>query len=75
MKQPLKAFSQIQIEEAIGKALGELTGAEYEVSIHKIESRRELMDHNTIELTVKSNYSAVLEAWQSEDVVVGEQIE
>ena len=59
MAYPLKTVTQNQIEEAIAKALGELTGAQFTVSIRKIEAGQNnlLVDRNTIELAAESNYS------------------
>ena len=63
MAQPLKAFSQLQIEETIANALSELTGANFKATIRKIEKIGSgIYDENAIELTVKSKYSEVFEA-------------
>jgi len=69
MPQLLKAFSQVQIEETIAKALSELTGATFEVNIHKIERVRPFIyDENAIELTVKSDFCPVFAAARDEEV-------
>jgi predicted RNA-binding protein (virulence factor B family) len=70
--QPLKAFSQLQIEETIANALSELTGANFKATIRKIERIGTcLYDENAIELLVKSEYSEVFAERDAEETASG----
>ena len=55
---PIKAVSIAQIEEAFSKALGELTGMAYKVSINKLDLNHHpnaaLFDSSFIELTLSA---------------------
>jgi len=62
MPYPLKTVSQLQIEEALANALGQLTGAKFTVCIRKIESTGSCVaDKNAIELTADSDYIAAFD--------------
>ena len=55
---PIKTASIAQIEDAFSKALGELTGMAYKVSINKLDLNHEpyaaMLDSSLIELTLST---------------------
>ncbi|HLX83773.1 MAG TPA: hypothetical protein VKR59_07735 [Terriglobales bacterium] len=69
MPYPLKSVSQVQIEEALAKALGELTGRKFTVNIRSMEAigNDSFKDRNGLNLVVESDYS-LMEKWREERI-------